>query len=197
MSVPSRSIAPWATLAIANLALLLAGSAWAEPHQPFAVQPSKGQVLVWEVLMDAEQHNAGSSAKDKVESQGLGAGRIVYDTSSRTLEYEFSWGDLSGEAIGIELRGPARAHQGTKRLLTRLPATLTIPRAREGHMSGRHELSEQRQEGFDPLPPSSILVVLVSGGGYVTIKTTTHPDGEIRGNLGTASSVATPPTAED
>ncbi len=160
------------------------------------VEPSAGQRLVWEFVLDAKQRNDGRPNEPAIESRGSGVGRLVYDTSSKLLQYELHWSDLEGEVTGVELRGPARAHQSTARRLTEFPSNTEISRAREGHMSGEHVLREQVQPGFERLPTGSILIVLVNSGGYLSIQTTAHPRGEIRGNVGHAISAEAPPTTE-
>lgn len=181
---------------LAFFLLLLVGIAAAARAQgPFAIEPTSGQTLVWEFLLDAEQHNAGRPEAAPIASRGSGVGRIELDTASGVLRYAFSWSDLEGEVTALELRGPARPHQNTARRLSEFPGFDALPKARAGQYEGEHRLVEQRQAGFQNLPPQSILVVLTSGGAYVSLKTTAHPDGEIRGNLGATAGVIPGPNS--
>jgi len=167
------------------LCALTAHSAFGQGGGGIAIAPSGNHKLVWEFALDAAQHNEGRPGVAPIASAGTGVGRVHYDTASRLLRYEFSWSGLEGEVTSIELRGPARAHQDTRRRLTEFPERASIPRQREGHFRGEHTLTLQQQAGFQDLVPTSVLVVLVSAGAHVSIQTTAHPEGEIRGNLGT------------
>lgn len=153
-------------------------------------QPNTGQTLVWEFLLDVEQRNAGHPKAKAITSNGTGAGRIEYDTTTKSLRYQFSWSGLSGAVTNIELRGPATQNSSTDQRLTVFARSgfSDASTKAEGYWEGEHTLRPMREAGFEPLPLRSILAVLASSGAYVAVQTERDKDAEIRGNLGSASS---------
>ncbi len=171
----------------ALLLLLVPALVWAAGDQrnEFLVEPTAGQLFVWEFVLDVDQQDRGDADRPPIESKASGVGRIEFDSTTGVLRYQFNWESLAGEVRDIELRGPAHAHQSTKRRLTTLARTVG-PGGDGGHFGGEHVLRDQAQKGFDRLPVTSILTVMASGGAYVTVLTSAFEDGEIRGNLGNA-----------
>src|SRR5438105_11394681 len=102
-----------------------------------------------------------------VSTSGTGALDGTYDVTDHALNYSISWSGLSGVVTAINLHGPANIGASAD-VMVELPVKINSP---AGHFSG------------SILTDDLIRKTLIDGKVYYTISTSTHPDGEIRGQV--------------
>ncbi|HMN57798.1 MAG TPA: CHRD domain-containing protein [Ottowia sp.] len=106
----------------------------------------------------------GASVIPPARSGAAGRLDALYDSSTRVLRWKASWDGLAGAITGVEFRGPADASQNA-------PATMIWPSPFGTRYEGRATLSPQQATD------------LVSGRWYVSVFTSSYPQGELRGQL--------------
>jgi hypothetical protein len=112
----------------------------------------------------------------------------VFDPNSperKIVTYSISVGDLSGEATGAAIRGPADVSTTAAILV---PLTVTSTDTTGLIVSGTFTATANPAVSMD-----SLLTLLRAGAVYVNVQTDANPLGEIRGQINTVD-MATPPT---
>lgn len=99
-----------------------------------------------------------------VRSNGVGQLDAIYDANTRLFRWKASWSGLSGPITGAQFHGPADQGQTG-------PATLVWPGPFGPTYEGRATLTPEQA------------VDLMGGRWYLNVYTTTHPSGELRGQL--------------
>lgn len=108
---------------------------------------------------------SGGQEAPPVATRGHGTARVELNTTTNTISWRVSYGDLTGPVTGAHIHGPARMGQN---------AGIVVPFS--GNLNAQPLTGEQR------LAPAQV-AQLVSGQWYVNIHTARHPGGEIRGQL--------------
>ncbi|MBN9406961.1 MAG: CHRD domain-containing protein [Burkholderiales bacterium] len=106
----------------------------------------------------------GASVIPPARSGAAGRLDALYDSSTRVLRWKASWDGLAGAITGVEFHGPADASHNA-------PATMIWPSPFGTRYEGRATLSPQQAAD------------LVSGRWYVSVFTSSYPQGELRGQL--------------
>ncbi len=106
----------------------------------------------------------GASVIPPARSGAVGQLDALYDGATRLLRWKASWQGLAGAITAVQFRGPADAGQNAQAVLL-WPAPFG-----------------DRYEGRATLTPSQA-TDLLSGLWYVSVFTSSYPQGELRGQL--------------
>ena len=106
----------------------------------------------------------GASVIPPARSGATGQLDALYDSNTRVLRWKASWSDLAGAITAVQFRGPADATQIAQPVLL-WPGPFG-----------------DRYEGRATLTPSQATDML-SGLWYVSVFTSSYPQGELRGQL--------------
>ena len=106
----------------------------------------------------------GASVIPPARSGATGQLDALYDGATRMLRWKASWNGLAGAITAVQFRGPADAGQNAQAVLL-WPAPFG-----------------DRYEGRATLTPSQA-TDLLSGLWYVSVFTSSYPQGELRGQL--------------
>jgi hypothetical protein len=98
-------------------------------------------------------------------SKGHGALKATFDTTTKSLQWTVTYGDLSGPATMAHFHGPAPVGQNAKVQVAVDKSALPSP------ITGQATLSEQQATD------------LLAGQYYFNIHTEANPTGEIRGQV--------------
>lgn len=113
----------------------------------------------------------GTTERPPVETTGAGEMDVIYNDVDNTLSYEIDWqlGNPSDATTVIHFHGPADPNSSA-------PPVINIEegfnQGSSGTITGTTRPLTQAEEKE-----------LKAGRWYVNIHSTTHPDGELRGNL--------------
>ena len=106
---------------------------------------------------------SGRNESPPNDSKATGHAEVTYDTDTRKLEWTVEYRDLTGDAIGGHLHGPAPASAN---------AGIMVP----------FKTLASPIKGSATLNPDQVKA-LMEGTLYVNIHTAQHPGGELRGQL--------------
>ena len=106
---------------------------------------------------------SGGNESPPNDSKASGHAEVTYDTDTRKLDWTVEYRDLTGDAIGGHLHGPAPAGAN---------AGIMVP----------FKTLESPIRGSATLNPDQVKA-LMEGTLYVNIHTAKHPGGELRGQL--------------
>lgn len=118
---------------------------------------------VWAESMKFRTDLSGGNESPPNDSKASGHAEVTYDSDTRKLEWTVEYADLTGDAIGGHLHGPAPAGANAGIMLPF--KTLASP-----------------IKGSATLNPDQVKA-LMDGTLYVNIHTAKHPGGELRGQL--------------
>ncbi len=124
---------------------------------PAAVD-SKAHLVTFTTRLD------GGSVVPPSRSGGTAQLDALYDSNTYTLRWKTSWSGLSSAITGVQFHGPAEYGQNA-------PAVMVWPGPFGPTYEGRATLTANQA------------VDLIDGRWYVTVYTTLHPAGELRGQL--------------
>lgn len=114
----------------------------------------------------------GSKVVPSVTTSGTGTYSATYNTSTKTLNCNFTWTNLSSAVTAVHLHGPASVSQNAAiQIFTTPSGTLGT----SGSSSGSVTLSASQETD------------LLAGNWYIDIHTSTFTNGEIRGQLAVAT----------
>lgn len=125
-----------------------------EPAPP----PANPNLVTLTTTMD------GASVIPPARSGATGRLDALYDSSARLLRWKASWDGLAGAITAVEFRGPADAAHNA-------PATMIWPSPFGIRYEGRATLTPQQAAD------------LLGGRWYVSVFTSSYPQGELRGQL--------------
>ena len=106
----------------------------------------------------------GASVIPPARSGASGRLDALYDSSARLLRWKASWDGLAGAITAVEFHGPADAARNA-------PATMIWPGPFGIRYEGRATLTPQQAAD------------LLGGRWYVSVMTSSYPQGELRGQL--------------
>ena len=106
----------------------------------------------------------GASVIPPARSGASGRLDALYDSNTRVLRWKASWDGLAGAITAVEFHGPADAAHNA-------PATMIWPSPFGVRYEGRATLSPQQAAD------------LLGGRWYVSVFTSSYPQGELRGQL--------------
>ena len=106
----------------------------------------------------------GASVLPPARSGATGRLDALYDSSARLLRWKASWDGLAGAVTAVEFRGPADAAHNAA-------AVMIWPSPFGSRYEGRATLSPQQATD------------LLAGRWYVSVFTSSYPQGELRGQL--------------
>ena len=106
----------------------------------------------------------GASVIPPARSGAAGRLDALYDSSTRVLRWKASWDGLAGAITAVQFHGPADAAHNA-------PATMIWPSPFGTRYEGRATLTPQQAAD------------LVGGRWYVSVFTSSYPQGELRGQL--------------
>jgi hypothetical protein len=121
----------------------------------------------------------GSQEVPAVSTAAKGNAKIVMNKSGTMLKYRVTVRKLSTEVTGVHIHVGARGENG--------PVVVDLGPGRTGKTKGL--LTKGRITAGDLTGPlagmtvADLLAEMRAGNAYVTVHTTTNPDGEIRGQL--------------
>jgi len=124
-----------------------------------AAVPASAEVLNMSIAL------SGANEVPAVQTPGTGTAAIIYNTDSRELRWEVQVQGLSAPATAAHFHGPAAATEN---------APVVVPIAKAGDQSPF--------KGSATLTPEQA-AVFMAGRWYVNVHTSTHPPGEIRGQV--------------
>jgi len=110
---------------------------------------------------------SGANEVPAVTTSGSGTLTGSYDASTKVLQYNVSWTNLSGTATAAHFHGPAPAGQNATVVV---PFTL-VNNGNAGTASGSTTLTAAQETD------------LLAGNWYFNVHTAAHPGGEIRGQV--------------
>lgn len=128
------------------------------PQQQQPPAPINNNLVTLTTLLD------GASVIPPARSGATGQLDALYDGATRMLRWKASWDGLAGAITAVQFRGPADATQNAQAVLL-WPAPFGA-----------------RYEGRATLTPSQA-TDLLSGLWYVSVFTSSYPQGELRGQL--------------
>jgi hypothetical protein len=108
---------------------------------------------------------SGANEVPAVQSPGSGTAAITYNTDTRELRWEVQVQGLSAPPTAAHFHGPSAATEN---------APVVVPIAKAGDQSpfkGSATLTPEQAAAF------------MAGSWYVNVHTSTHPPGEIRGQV--------------
>lgn len=134
----------------------------------------------------------GANMRPAVTSIGVGVMDVVYNDATNTLDYSITWrlGNPADNTVGLHFHGPADANSNA-------PPVIVIsnlkPYALSSHQKAGYSFETNQKSlrlGLSETIVNTTRALtqaeendLKAGLWYVSIKSTSYPEGELRGNL--------------
>jgi hypothetical protein len=121
----------------------------------------------WAAVSKAAPELTGAQQVPPVETSGTGTADLTYDPATRVVTWNISYSGLSAPATMAHFHGPAAAGKNG-------PVTVWLSKkgnAPESPIKGEATLTPEQAAQF------------TAGEWYINIHTSTHPAGEIRGQV--------------